>query len=246
MGRTAAVDEAEERVQVHPAFARHGVGEIRREARRAQPPATPGHEVLVGDLGGAVRHHVRFGVARRAILTCRTAARCDNVRAPMRPLSSPVHEHRVLGRAEIAIGLVFIIIASVLNPIDAIVGLFVVAPFLTAALYLAVFRRVVKQAVAHPRPAPAADVEDSGEYGRRLRWPLTAQVVVFLAFTATTRAPGLLGGIALGAGIALVLTARWLERWENAHEVGLLRESGPRRRSADGGVTGGYYVAGRT
>ena len=69
---------------------------------------------------------------------------------------------------------------------------------------------------------------------------------MFLGFTVTTQAPGPLAGIALGVGAALILTARWLERWENAHEVGLLRESGPRRRTADGGVTGGYYVAGGT
>jgi hypothetical protein len=161
----------------------------------------------------------------------------------MRPLSSPVHEHRVLGRAEMAIGLVFLIIASALSPIDAIIGLFVVAPFLAVVLYVAVFRRVVRRLVAHPAPAPTTDREDAGEYARRLRWPLAAEAVVFLGFTATTRAPGLLGGIALGAGVALVLTARWLERWENAHDVGLLRESGPRRRTPDGGVTGGYYVA---
>ena len=164
----------------------------------------------------------------------------------MRPMSSPVHEHRVLGRAEIAIGLMFVIIASVLNPIDAIIGLFVVAPFLSVVLYLAVFRRVVRQAVAHTAPAPTTEREDPGEYTRRLRRPLAAEVVVFLVFTATTQAPGLLGGIALGAGVALVLTARWLERWENAHDVGLLRESGPRRRTSDGGVSGGYYVAGGT
>jgi hypothetical protein len=68
-------------------------------------------------------------------------------------------------------------------------------------------------------------------------------VVVFLVLTATARAPGLLGGIALGIGIALLLTSRWLERWENANDVGLLREPGPRGRSGGGG---GYYVAGRT
>jgi hypothetical protein len=162
----------------------------------------------------------------------------------MRPLSSPVYEHRLLGRAETAIGLMFVIIASVLNPVDAVIGLFVVGPLLTAILYLAVFRRVARRAVAHPAPAPTTDRADPSDFARRLRWPLAGQVVVFLGFTVAAQAPGLLGGIAVGVGVALILTARWLEGWENAHDVGLLRESGPRRRTSDGGVTGGYYVAG--
>jgi hypothetical protein len=162
----------------------------------------------------------------------------------MRPLSSPVYEHRLLGRAETAIGLMFVIIASVLNPVDAVIGLFVVGPLLTAILYLAVFRRVARRAVAHPAPAPTTDRADPSDFARRLRGPLAGQVVVFLGFTVAAQAPGLLGGIAVGVGVALILTARWLEGWENAHDVGLLRESGPRRRTSDGGVTGGYYVAG--
>ena len=174
------------------------------------------------------------------------AARYDNLPAAMRPLSSPVFEHRLLGRVETAIGLVFVIIASVLNPIDAIIGLFVVAPLLTAILYFAVFRRVARQAVAHPAPAPTSDRAEPSDYARRLRRPMIVQVVVFLGFTVTAQAPGLLGGIALGVGVALILTSRWLEGWENEHEVGLLRESGPRRRTRDGGVSGGYYVAGGT
>jgi hypothetical protein len=161
----------------------------------------------------------------------------------MRPLSSPVYEHRLLGRAETVIGLIWVIIASVLNPIDGLIGLFVVAPVLTALLYLSVFRRVARRAVAHPAPAPTTDRADTSDFARRLRWPLTAQVFVYIGFTVTTQAPGLLGGIALGIGVALILTARWLEGWENEHDVGLLRESGPRRRTSDGGVSGGYYVA---
>ena len=161
----------------------------------------------------------------------------------MRPLSSPVYEHRLLGRAETVIGLVFVIFASVLNPVDALFGLFIVAPVLTAILYFAVFRRVARQAVAHPAPAPTTDRADPSDYVRRVRRALIVQVVVFVGFTVTASAPGLLGGIALGVGVALILTARWLEGWENDHEVGLLRESGLRRRTRDGGATGGYYVA---
>jgi hypothetical protein len=151
------------------------------------------------------------------------------------PLSSPVREHRFLGRAEMTIGLVFIIIAAALSPLDAFVGLVVVTPVLACLLYLVAFRRVARQAVADPPPAPTTEREEPDAFRRRVTGPLVAQVVVYLLLTATARAPGLLGGIALGIGVALVLTARWLERWENAHETGLLRE--PRARG------GGYYVA---
>jgi hypothetical protein len=153
----------------------------------------------------------------------------------MHPLSSPVREHRFLGRAEMAIGMAFIIIAAALNPLDAFVGLVVVTPVLSCLLYLVALRRVARQAADHAAPAPTMEREDPSAFGRRVTGPLVAQVVVYLLLTATTRAPGLLGGIALGIGIALTLTARWLERWENAHDTGLLRA--PRTRGT------GYYVA---
>lgn len=161
----------------------------------------------------------------------------------MRPLASPVHDHRLLGRVEAAIGLLFVIIASALNPIDAIFGLVFVAPVMAGVLYLTVFRRVARQAVADPPPAPTVEREEPGEFGRRIAWPVAAQVAVYLIFTATARAPGLLGGIALGIGVGLILTARWLERWENAHDVGLLREPGSRARAGQAGASRGYYVA---
>jgi hypothetical protein len=153
----------------------------------------------------------------------------------MHPLSSPVREHRFLGRTEMAIGMVFIIIAAALYPLDAFVGLVIVTPVLSGLLYLVAFRRVAQQAADHASPAPTMEREDPSAFRRRVTAPLVAQVVVYLLLTATTRAPGLLGGIALGLGIALTLTARWLERWENAHDTGLLRA--PRTRGT------GYYVA---
>lgn len=158
----------------------------------------------------------------------------------MRPLSSPVDDHRTLGRAEAIIGCAFLIVAGGLSPADAIVGLFVATPLVTAILYLGVFRRVTRMALEDPPPAPAGRSRERGAYARRLRVPLAAQVLVFLFFTITARAPGLLGGIALGIGFAFILTARWLERWENANDVGLLREVGRRR----GEPASGYYVAG--
>jgi hypothetical protein len=156
----------------------------------------------------------------------------------MRPLSSPVRDHRVLGRTQLIVGAIFVIFAGALNPIEAGFGLLVAMPVTAAILYLAVFRRVSRRLVANPPPAPTAEREDPGSFARRMRWPVAAQVALFLALAGAARAPGLLGGIAVGVGVALLLTARWLEHWENDHEVGLLYEPGGARHGR-----GGYYVA---
>jgi hypothetical protein len=162
----------------------------------------------------------------------------------MRPLSSPVRDHRVLGRVEVAVGLVFIIIATGLNPVEAVIGVAVIAPVIAFVLYLVTFRPAARRAVRDPPPAPTSRREDPGAFVRRIRGPVAAQVVAFLLLTATARAPGLLGGIAVGVGVALLWTARWLEHWENEHDVGLLREPRLRARTGDGGGRG-YYIAGR-
>jgi hypothetical protein len=156
----------------------------------------------------------------------------------MRPLSSPVRDHRVLGRTQLIVGAVFVIFAGALNPIEAGFGLLVAMPVTAAILYLAVFRRVSRRLVASPRPAPTGEREDHGSFARRMRWPVAAQVALFLALAGAARAPGLLGGIAAGVGVALLLTARWLEGWENENDVGLLYEPGGGRQGR-----GGYYVA---
>ena len=153
----------------------------------------------------------------------------------MRPLSSPVRDHRVLGRVQVIVGAVFLIFAGALNPIEAAFGLFAALPLTAGVLY---FRRVSRRLVRDPPPAPTPEREDPGSFARRMRWPVAGQVALFLALAGAARAPGLLGGISAGVGIALLLTARWLEGCENDHEVGLLYEPGGAREGR-----GGYYVA---
>jgi hypothetical protein len=156
----------------------------------------------------------------------------------MRPLSSPVRDHRALGRVQLVVGTLFLIFGGALNPIEAFLGLFAAMPVTAAILYLAVFRRVSRRLVRNPPPAPTTDREDPSAFAHRMRWPVAGQVVLFLILATTARAPGFVGGIALGVGVALLLTARWLEGWENGHDVGLLYEPGGARRGR-----GGYYVA---
>jgi drug/metabolite transporter (DMT)-like permease len=156
----------------------------------------------------------------------------------MRPLSSPVRDHRAIGRVQLVVGMVFVIFAGALNPIEAVFGLGIAMPVTAAILYFAVFRRVSRRLVRNPPPAPTAEREDPASFAQRMRWPVAGQVLVFLVLAATARAPGFVGGIAVGVGVALLLTARWLEHWENVNEVGLLYEPGGARQGR-----GGYYVA---
>jgi drug/metabolite transporter (DMT)-like permease len=156
----------------------------------------------------------------------------------MRPLSSPVRDHRVLGRVQVIIGALFLVFGGTLSPIEAAIGLVIAMPLMAAVMYLAVFRPVSRRLLRNPPPAPTTEREDPGSFARRMRWPVAGQVALFLVLAAVGHAPGLVGGIALGLGVALLLTARLLERWENEHEVGLLYEPGGGRRQR-----GGYYVA---
>jgi hypothetical protein len=157
----------------------------------------------------------------------------------MRPLSSPVRDHRVLGRTQVIVGAIFLIFAGALNPIEAAFGFVAAMPLTAALLYLGVFRPVSRRLLRHPPAAPTSEREDPGSFARRMRWPVAGQVALFLALAGLAHAPGLLGGIAAGVGVALLLTARWLEGWENEHDVGLLYEPGGGRHGR-----GGYYVAG--
>ncbi|MEA2385406.1 MAG: hypothetical protein QOH72_5377 [Solirubrobacteraceae bacterium] len=150
----------------------------------------------------------------------------------MRPLSSPARENRFLGLVEIGIGFFFAVAAGVLNPIEAAVG--VVAGTLIVGSVMSVLRiRRAARATHAARPAPTDEREELGVFPRRIAWPVAGQLAVCLAIVAAARSPGLIAGIAFGVGIALIVTARWLERWEDAHKISLLHERGRK----------GFYVA---
>jgi len=56
---------------------------------------------------------------------------------------------------------------------------------------------------------------------------------VCLVIAGAARTPGLIAGITLGVGLALLVTARWLVRWQDARKISLLHERGRK----------GFYVA---
>jgi hypothetical protein len=153
----------------------------------------------------------------------------------MRPLASPVREHRLLGVVEVAIGVLFAIVAGILNPVEAAVGVLIGTALLGTAMSVALGRGAARRAAAAIARAPTEEREDTGGFARRIAVPVAAQVVVSFAVAAVARAPGLVAGVAFGAGVALLATSRRLERWEVARGVGLLREPG--------GATRAYYLA---
>src|SRR3954467_13034554 len=87
----------------------------------------------------------------------------------MRPLSSPVRDHRVLGRVQVIIGALFLVLGGTLGPIEAAPGLAVAMPVMAALMYLAVFRPVSRRLLRNPPPAPTTEREDPGSFARRMR-----------------------------------------------------------------------------
>ena len=158
----------------------------------------------------------------------------------MPPLASVSHEYRVLGIAEIAVAIFFAIVAAILNPVEAVVGVLLGTVILAPAVYLPFLRPNTRRSIAQARPSPTEEREDPGAAVRRVVWPIAGQFVVTLILAGVARGPGLFGGIALGIGLAALLTARQVEHWQTARGAAVLRE--PRARSRGRGRGEGWYV----
>jgi hypothetical protein len=149
----------------------------------------------------------------------------------MRPLASATHEYRVLGLAEVAVAVFFAIVAAILNPVEAVVGVSLGSVLTAGAVYLALLRPNARRAIAEARPAPPVEREEPGAAVRRVAWPVAGQLAVSLILAGIARGPGLFGGIALGIGVAALLTERQIAYWETAHGAAVLRDRSPRAQA---------------
>jgi len=150
----------------------------------------------------------------------------------MRPLAYAAHEYKTLAVAEAGLAIFFAIVAAILNPVEAVVGMALGAAILAPAVYLPFLRPNTRRAIAQARPSPTDEREDPGAAARLVAWPIAGQFVLSLVLAGVARGPGLFGGIALGIGVAAFLTARQIEYWQTAHGAAVLRDgaSGARAR----------------
>ena len=152
----------------------------------------------------------------------------------MRPLASAAHEYRVLGVAELFVAVFFAIVAAILNPVEAVVGMALGSVVVAPVVYLAVLRPNTRRAIAEARPSPSEEREDPGAAVRRVAWPIAGQFAISLVLAGIARGPGLFGGIALGTGLAALLTHRQIEHWQTAHGAAVLRDPARRARVRTG------------
>lgn len=143
----------------------------------------------------------------------------------MKPLASPVVEYRLMGIGELLGGLAFGLVAvSVEDPVAAAAWLLGSAGVFGTWMYLTTYRRFARGAVQQPAAPLTAEREPHARTRRRIAMPIAALLVFFAANAVLMAAPALVGGVAAGNGAALLLTSRWLRRWEQAHQSRLLRE----------------------
>jgi hypothetical protein len=154
----------------------------------------------------------------------------------MKRLASPVTEYRLTGVLELAGGLALGVVAAVnQGPEVAVVGLLLAGAFSGTWMYFLAYRRFARRAVQEPAAAPSGEREPLNDTRRRVALT-TAALLLFIAVAALPTDAGLVGGMAVGNGAALMATSRWLRRWEGLHQRTLLRE--PRWRWSRKGERG--------
>jgi hypothetical protein len=149
----------------------------------------------------------------------------------VKPVVSPVLELRIMGALQVAAGVVFGAVATVLDDhhLAALFSALVGAGVFGVLMYLTAFRRLMAKAVGAASPLDAAPAREAtgATWWRQVRTVsvlVAAEVVLAVLFAM----PALLAGIVLGNGVAVLLGARWMNDWQTLHSVRLVRE--PRYR----------------
>lgn len=142
-----------------------------------------------------------------------------------------------MGVVTVAGGLVLGFVAAVVEgSLGLVVVLLLVGAFFGTAMYVLTYRRFIARAVDELSAAPIAAREPARSTKRRVAATSAALLVVVAVVAAVTDSAALGGGILAGNGAALMLTSRWLHRWEREHDTQLLRE--PRWRWSRKGKRG--------
>lgn len=146
----------------------------------------------------------------------------------MKPLRSPVLEHRLLGAASLLAGSVACGVGIVTQGVlEGLVALLPTAVAFGAATYFG-FRPLVRRALAAPASPPTAAREPvRTTYLRTVAWSIPV-ILICALLTAAIDVPTVMAGVLVGNGAALVGTSRLMRAWERVHACRLLRE--PRYR----------------
>lgn len=152
----------------------------------------------------------------------------------VKPLRSPVLEHRLLGASSLIGGLV-VAAATIATEgaLGGLVALAIGALLYGAVMYGAFYRRQVRLALEAPSVSPTGEREPVRMTCLRTA-ALFVPLALFMAIVAVSLAPAPIGGILVGSGCGLVATSRQMRRWEREHGSRLLRE--PRYRWRGRGI----------
>jgi hypothetical protein len=153
-----------------------------------------------------------------------------------KPLASPVFEYRLMGWSKLFGGVALGVFAvTVDEPAAAVAGWLVGAVWFGAWMYVVV-RRSLRRSVGHVAPLRMSEREPVWLTLRRIALGESVALAILAAIALGLGAPYLVGGLSAGHGAALLLTSRWLRKWQEDHGGRLMGEPGWRWSGKRGGA----------